>query len=110
MGVVKTKLMPHRLEDFKCFLDTRGIAYRDGKGQNQALQVCMPSGWSVIYKTGTVSDALGPTVREFIRTEAAITRAENDMVCCGCWATGKTKAIILPKKTLFLCDTCRSAV
>ena len=60
------------LEEFKRFLRDEAIAYRDGKGQYQVLQVQTPeSGWQVVFSKGSmpehysVNSALMPLVRMF---------------------------------------------
>lgn len=61
-----------KLEDFKSFLDSEGIAYREGKGSYQALQVQTDKGWQTVYERNdmpehfTVQDKLMPLVREFL--------------------------------------------
>lgn len=42
-------LLRERLEAFKRWLDRRGIAYRNGKGDYQALQVYITSAWHVLH-------------------------------------------------------------
>jgi hypothetical protein len=62
-----------KLDDFKEYLNSQGIAYRDGKGDYQALQVLTPKdGWQCIYikhkmpEHFSVQAKLMPVVRQFL--------------------------------------------
>ena len=62
-----------KLDDFKQFLNDRGIAYRPGRGAYQALQVFTElSGWQCIHSRAdmpehyTVQDKLMPLVRRYL--------------------------------------------
>ena len=64
-----------KLEAFKDYLNSQGIAHRAGKGDWQVLQVLTPkSGWQVVHKRSdmpehyTVQDKLMPIVRDFLKT------------------------------------------
>ena len=60
------------LPAFKEFLDIRSIAYREGKGQYQALQVMTRHGYQILYNKNAmpdhylVPDLLIPVVNEFV--------------------------------------------
>lgn len=65
-----------KLEAFKLWLDSHGIAHRPGKGDYQALQVLSPeSGWQVVFTKNempehyTVNAKLVPIVRNFIASQ-----------------------------------------
>ena len=65
----RATLHKNKLEDFKKYLDARGIAYRPGKGTWQELQVLTSKhGWQCIYSRAdmpehlTVQDKLCPLV------------------------------------------------
>ena len=50
MRVVKITLRKSKLEDFKKYLDSIGVAYRPGKGTWQELQVLTSKwGWQCLY-------------------------------------------------------------
>ncbi len=63
-----------KLDDFKLYLDSHGIAYRPGKGDYQVLQVQTGKGWQSIYGKNnmtehfSVQDKLMPTVRLFLNS------------------------------------------
>lgn len=64
-----------KLEEFKEYCNDNGIAYRDGKGNYQVLQVMTTKGWKVIYKRDdmpehfTVDDNVMPIVREYLQSK-----------------------------------------
>ena len=67
-------LHKNKLDDFKGYLDSKGIAYRPGKGEWQALQVLTPrDGWQCVFNRAdmpehhTVQDKLMPIVRAYLR-------------------------------------------
>ena len=71
-----------KLEDFKKYLDCRGIAYRPGKGDYQVLQVDVPSrGWQAVYSRNdmpehfTVNFAMLDLVRDFIASKDKVPAA-----------------------------------
>lgn len=64
----------NKVEAFKLWLDRKNIAYRDGKGDYELLQVNTPNfGWQKLYRRHdmsehiTVQDKLVPLVKTFIR-------------------------------------------
>lgn len=63
----------NKLDDFKKYLDSQGIAYRPGKGAYQVLQVqTSKHGWQCIFKRHnmpehySINDKLYPLVRQFL--------------------------------------------
>lgn len=66
------------LEEFKQFLISSGIAYRDGKGPYQALQVqTEQNGWQVVFIKNnmpehfSVNSALMPIISLFYKSRKA---------------------------------------
>ena len=62
-----------KLEDFKSYLNDYGIAYREGKGDYQILQVLtLDNGWQCIYERGnmpehfTIQDKLMPVIEKYL--------------------------------------------
>ena len=67
-----------KLEEFKAWLDSKGIQHRPGKGDWQVLQVQTTNfGWQVVFEKKdmpehfTVNDKLVSVVREFINSSPA---------------------------------------
>ena len=62
-----------KLEEFKSYLQSIGVAYRAGRGEYQALQVLTNNkGWQCIYNKLdmpehlTIQDTLKPLVKRFL--------------------------------------------
>lgn len=73
-----------KLEDFKNWLDLKGILHRAGKGSFQVLQVMTHKGWQVVFDKHTeehftVNEVLMPTVIKFVR-ESKTTKPKGDVV------------------------------
>ena len=73
-----------KLEDFKSFLDSLGIAHRPGKGDYQVLQVQTEKhGYQVVFEKSnmpehySVNDKLMPIVRRFLDHQSKNNHAEN---------------------------------
>lgn len=63
-----------KLEEFKAWLTSKGVAYRPGKGEYQVLQVHLgDAGWAVVYRRNnarehfSLNQTLEPLVKRFIR-------------------------------------------
>ncbi len=71
-----------KLNEFKNYLNSKGIAYRDGKGDYQVLQVQTGDGWQSVYEKNnmpehfSVQDKLMPTVRKFLTDQSKNTHVE----------------------------------
>jgi hypothetical protein len=56
-GYILITLNKSKLDDFKKYLNSRGIAFRSGKGETQVLQVMSVSdGWGCLYKRKDMPD------------------------------------------------------
>jgi len=74
-----------QLDEFKRYLTGRGIAFRDGKGPYQALQVMtMNDGWQCVYERNdmkehfTIQDKLNPIVIGFYSDKREGLRNSHD--------------------------------
>jgi adenylate kinase family enzyme len=74
-----------QLDEFKKYLADRGIAFRDGKGQYQVLQVMtLSEGWGCVYERNdmkehfTVQDKLNPIVIGFYSEKRKALKIDND--------------------------------
>jgi hypothetical protein len=63
------------LDEFRRYLDKKGIAYRDGKGEYQALQVNLNSKWEILYLSKETpihahskTDVMSEVVKSFLQT------------------------------------------
>ena len=72
----RNTLHKNKLDAFKGFLDSEGIAYRPGKGDYQELQILTKKfGWQCVFNRldmpehFTIQDKLYPLVRRFIDSE-----------------------------------------
>ena len=72
------------LPQFKDWLTSKHIEWREGRGAFQVMQVALPGGqWGVVYdrieapEHYTVTRPMEPLVRRFIQARAAIARAEG---------------------------------
>lgn len=70
-----TSINKQHLEDFMQYLDKQGIAYRDGKGEYQALQVYYGGAWGILYLSKTTpdhanakTDAMSDLVESFLKS------------------------------------------
>jgi hypothetical protein len=104
-----------RLNDFKFFLDDKGLAYRQGKGTYQVLQVQHPVlGWQSIYEKleapehYSVPDKLIPLVMEFIKYNRDERRPRTDYKAGEEWYVRLPQATTLT--TVFVGDVTGSTV
>lgn len=72
-----------KLEAFKKWLDNKGIAWRDGKGVTQAMQVCTEGdGWGILYNVADTPYHLkvGINVSELVAEFLAFQTQYTDLV------------------------------
>ena len=70
-----TSINKNHIDAFKVYLDKEGIPYRDGKGDYQALQLCINSKWEVLYLSKATpnhanakTEASSTVVKSFLQT------------------------------------------
>lgn len=72
MSEKRCLLHVNKLAAFKAYLDTQGIAHREGKGQCQVLQVYLGDGWFLVLRRNdtkehyTAQEKLIRTVKQFV--------------------------------------------
>lgn len=81
----------NKLDAFKEFLNSEGIACRPGKGVWQVLQVLTPKhGWQCIFSRAdmpehyTIQDKLYPLVRQFLDNNKIQPIESLSTLCDGC--------------------------